>query len=377
MAWTVSVTHGTPQYYGRDDNGNPIAPPRWPAGSTIRVFIEPDPDPNPPDRAALLQEGIERWQGQMADRGVTIEVTVGNMPDPPPAGAVPCTFEPDGTSRPPYTLGPGNEENERDGIGGCSGTTDGLTGGEIIVREVLPAGTAGEQEYIRNLGQHEFTHVLGLADDDDGEVTNGEQNQTPNNYNPTDLAEIGGLYPRDTEEEPEGEGETVPDTDPNSYNWNFFYNGPVDGHVALITMDVEADLIQTIIPPPGWAVFNPADPARHSMDYPFYEGYFVDCLNFQPPWDEQYSGFLAFRAESSSVALSITNPTISITLFTQNAKRGSMRTWAGGPVQILEGPEPEDIPTLSGWGLLFVTLLLVTLGVMILRRKVQKSAPPA
>jgi hypothetical protein len=372
LAWMAPEINSTPITWGTDENGDSVQAFGWNNGDTINVFIEPDPDPNPPDRSALLREGMLRWQGEMAARGVTVNVTVGNPPDPPPAGTVPVTYEPSGTTRGDHTLGTGPGQD--DGIGSCSGNPDdGITGGEIIIRDDIPAGTAAQQEYLRNLGQHEMTHVLGLADDDDGEVTNHLQDSTPNNYNDTDSLELETLYPVISGEAAQGQGNTNAFIDPNVYDWDFVFTGLPDQHVALITMNVPAEVIVDVIPPPGWAVLNPADPLHKSLDYPYYENYMEDCAPSMPPWDPGYTAPLAFRPLFAGEALSVHNPVVHITLITQNAERGDMTAWAGGEVQVIEGPVAltSDIPTVSEWGLLLIAVLLIGAGVVILRRRFQ------
>ena len=150
LAWMAPETNSTPFTWGTDENGDSIQALSWNNGDTINVFIEADPDTTPPDRSALLREGMLRWQAEMAARGITVNVTVGDPPDPQPSGTVTCTYEPSGTTQGDHTLGTGPGQD--DGIGSCSGnTTDGLTGGQIIIRDDIPAGTAAQQENLRNL----------------------------------------------------------------------------------------------------------------------------------------------------------------------------------------------------------------------------------
>ncbi|HNQ23639.1 MAG TPA: hypothetical protein PKK06_11150 [Phycisphaerae bacterium] len=362
-----SSAWGTPFTWGEDEEGDTIAPLRWPAGSTINIYIEADPDPAPPDRSALLREGMLRWQAEMANRGITINVTVGDPPNPPPANVVRCTWEPNGTQRGGHTLGTGAGQD--DGIGTCSGDTE-LDGGEIVIRDGLPAGTDAERDYIRNLGQHEVTHVLGLADDEDGQVTDHTQGTTPNTYNDTDRAEISSLYPVQEQQPAQGTGETEQSSNPNRYDWDFYYDGPPGGHVALITMEVPGEVISQIIPPPGWIALNPGDPGRLSLSYPFYQGYCEDGAPGRPPWDANYRVPLAFRALSAAASLSMGHPSVHVTLFTVGAQRGPMRAWAGGPEQVLEGPvaPSPSVPALGLIGWVAMGGALVGSGAVVCRR---------
>ncbi|MBI4720214.1 MAG: IPTL-CTERM sorting domain-containing protein [Chitinivibrionia bacterium] len=365
-------TSGTPFTWGLDDNGNPITGLRWGQGDTINVFIEPDPDPTPPDRSQLLRDGIMRWQGEMAARGITVNATVGDPPNPPPSGTVRCTYEPSGTQRGGHTLGSGPGQD--DAIATADGNTeDGITGGEIIVRDDIPAGTPGQQDHIRNIGEHELTHILGLGDDANGVVTNHTQGDTPNVFNDTDRREIGQLYPLPQQNVPQGQGNTQSSMNPNQYDWDFHYVGPSDGHVALITMSVPPELIVYVIPPSGWLVLNPADTEHRSLDYPFYENYMECGSPGQAPWDPSYTAPLAFRPQSEEEALSATNPSVHVTLFTNGAIRGEMSAWAGGPAQTLTGPvlDASQIPTVSEWGVAAIALLLIGTGIVLIRRRLR------
>ncbi len=358
----TSIARGTPMTWGTLKNGDPVPALKWPANSTINIFIAADPDTNPPDRAALLREGMLRWQAEMASRGITINVTVGDPPNPPPAGTIPCVWEAGGT---------GTNLGNNDGRGSCtSNSNDELNGGKIIIRSDLPDSTTADEDYIRNLGQHEITHVLGLADDSNGTVTNHTQYEDPNTYNDTDRKEISQLYPVLPDGEPVGQGATQTNLDPNQHDWEFTYSGPPDGHVALITMDVPAELIEQIITPPGWIVLDPSDPEHKNLDYPYYIEYMETCENDRPPWDGDFVAPLAFRAMNETETLSMINPVIHITLFTHGASRGSMRAWAGGPEQFLEGPVAVTAtPVMSSKGLIFIALFFVVGGVLILRRR--------
>jgi hypothetical protein len=137
-------------------------------------------------------------------------------------------------------------------------------------------------------------------------------------------------------------------------------------------MNVPAELIVDVIPPPGWLALNPADPLHKSLEgYPFYENYCEDGAPGMPPWDAEYTAPLAFRPQYAGEALSIMNPSVHITLLTKNAERGEMTAWAGGAVQVLEGPVPlgSDIPTVSEWGLLLIAVLLIGAGIVWIRRR--------
>jgi hypothetical protein len=362
-ALSPGMVHATPFTWGNDPQGDPIKPLRWPSGSTINIYIEADPDEDPPDRSALLEEGMERWAAQMDGRGITIVVETGAVPDPPPANLIRCTYEPVGTELVGQALG-----DDADAIASCGGDPDNglLNRGQIIIRDDIAAGTAAERETLRNLAQHEVTHVLGLGDDVDGEVTRHDQDNTPNNYNTTDQREISSLYPALGGDPSNGRGGTfkIP---PDEFQYIFDYEGTPDDHVALIVMDIDPSLIAGISPPSGWVCLNPADPQHRSLDYPFYVDYYEDGGPEAPPWDPAYTAPLACRALDGASALSATNPSVELTVFTVGAVSGNIRVWAGGDVQILEGPVISPIPSLSFQGLICLFAALYVAGIVMMR----------
>ena len=363
------AVQATPMSNGTDANGNPKAALKFPAGSTINIYIETDASA-PPDRSALLKEGMDRWVAEMAARGITVNVTVGAVPNPPPANLVEVTFEPDGTQLGGHTLGTGAGQD--DGIGACYDDGTKLDGGKIIIRDGLAAGTDAEKEFLRNLGQHEVCHVLGLADDSSGTVTNHEQGTTPNTFNATDKSEISSLYPLTAQDSAKAAGVTVPSGDPVLYEWDFTYEGLETDHVALILLHIEPELVVDIIPPEGWIALNPADPAHYDLDYPFYEGYAEDWTCDQPLWSPDYTAPVALRALTEEATLSVFNPVVHIGLVAQNAERGTIDAWAGREVQELEGPVAASgppIPTVSEWGLIVLALLVIGTGVIVFKRR--------
>jgi len=334
---------------------------RWPDGKTINVYIEPDPNP-PLDRSALIKEGMERWQAIMGPRGITIMVHVGAVPDPAPPNLVPVKYERVNTVQAGSEI-PLNDDNLM--CASCSARGNKLAGGEVLVRDDLQAVDDDDKNEIRNLGQHELSHVLGIGDDPDGRVTAHGQDTLPNTYNDTDMKEINFLYPLPAEEPAKADGETEPSSDPDDYSWNFNYTGPPDGHVALITLDVVPSLIDNITPPAGWAVLDPSDPARTDLSYPYYQGYMEDGAPTEPPWDPTLTPPLCFRSLAEVNTLSVTNPTLSIGLTTVGARRALIEVWAGGELQTLVGPVPKlvaGIPALPSWGLILLVVATAALG---------------
>jgi len=336
----------TPMDWGRDANGNPLTPLRFPAGSTINVFIEPDPDANPPDRSALLREGIQRWQSEMSSRGITVNVSVGSPPSPPPANTVEVNWEPDGTTRgtPPDQLALGPGPPRIDAIASPSDNGSNLNGGEVIIRDSLDGLGDENANFLRNLGAHEFAHILGLADDSAGSVTDHDQPNEPAPFNETDRREISTLYPLTGNSQPRSIAHSLPaGADPALFEWDFVYDGSPDDHVSLILLHVDPGVISDVFAPAGWIVLNPADPAHKSRSYPFYEDYAEEWSCSQPTWGAGFTAPLSLRAMSEADTMSVDHPLLHVGLLTTNAERGPVDVWAGGDPQVVEGPvAPTD-----------------------------------
>jgi hypothetical protein len=171
----------TPMAWGDDVKGIP----RWPILKQINIYIEANP------RSAFIKEGMSRWAG-VDFMDVTFNIVIGPVPDPEPDNLVRVEYKPAGTEMPGVKdlklngnkgIAAPNVEVQPDGTGVITGAT-------VYIQNALPFGTDAEKDFLRNLGQHEITHVLGLADDTDGVVTDHEQGSTPNEYNEQDLKEI-------------------------------------------------------------------------------------------------------------------------------------------------------------------------------------------
>lgn len=368
----AGATQSTPFSYGEG-----VKPLRWPENKTISIYIEADPDPNAPDTSELLKEGMSRWGAEMAPRGITINVAVGEPPNPPPANVVRCKYKPVGSK---LTGDDPNDPNhpalgdENHGLASCSGAAGTITGGEIIIRNDIWSAAGGtddeKKEYIRNLGQHEITHVLGLADDDAGTVTNHTQTDTPNTFNDQDKKEISTLYPVLPQNPPKAEGQSQQQSE-NNYQYNFQYQGGPNDHVPMIALDIRPEVISQVLTPPGWVVLNPADPAHHNSSHPFYQGYMEDGHPFPAPWDGSVTPALTLRAADPAAALSPSNPVLGFMVIAQNAAPGQIDAWAGDDVQALLGPVPAGpaIPASTPAWQVVTALTLIACGGLILWRR--------
>jgi len=331
----------TPFFYGEG-----VAPLKWPIGTAanptvIKIYIEEDSH-KPPDRSELLKEGMERWNAELQNRGIKLEVTVG-IPDPMPAGGVPCTYGNAGDSLPMDQGDPNAPTlNGNKGLAGCTGPEGGsITSAEILIMDNLPAAGDDQKEQIRNLGAHEVTHILGLDDDTDGNVTDHLQGSEATGFSAHDRAEISTLYPDLGSPDSQASG-TQQSAIAHQYDWEFVYEGPEDGHVTLITLGIDPNVIADVIAPPGWIAFNPADPDHLLPEYPYYQDCMIDGHPVPAPWDPDGDPAVAYRAQSGAAALSVTHPVEMFTLIALNDIPGQIPVWAGGDIQWLEGPVPES-----------------------------------
>src|SRR5262245_13484309 len=165
----LSLEGGSKAWSSPMINGGSIQPFRWAAGATINVYIQSDPRNG--GRDGLIKEGIERWVSVLAERGLTLNVSIGNPP-PNAVNPVSVTFKPDGFTSGGITLG---EKN--DALAGPTSVDKGaITSGAIYFRNDMALPTTDRQkDQTRNLGEHEMVHVLDLGDDPNGAVTNHNQ----------------------------------------------------------------------------------------------------------------------------------------------------------------------------------------------------------
>ena len=346
--------------------GEGVSPLKWPVGTranpkVIKISIEDDAN-KPPDRSALLKEGMERWNAELASRGIQLEVSVRASGDAAPAGSVDCHYGNAGDS---MDMDQGVADaptlNGNSGLAGCA-EENGVITAEILIKANMNAAGDDGKEQIRNLGAHEITHILGLADDDDGSVTDPEQGTEKKDFNDRDRSEIGTLYPvldennnkKDSKATANTSQETTTDGK-NQYNYTFTYDtvdGEMElGHVTLITLGINPSVIDDIIAPPGWEVFNPADPAHLNPTYLYYQGYMEDGHPVPAPWDPNSNPAVAFRistGEPLTYGNGLEGYAVTFSVIAKNDVLGYVEAWAGGPIQLLEGPVDIEPPPTPG-----------------------------
>ncbi len=358
LIWN-NEAHATPLTYGDQI----VKPLTWPKNSTLNVYIQKDPKEKGRDQ--LVKEGVERWKATMAARMITINVTIGD----PPAGTeneVHYKWEAEDfrfDNLRKLRLG------EFDGAGVAGYSRERLLIGKAFIHRDLPSENDAQKEYIRNLGEHEMTHILGMADDGNGSVTNHTQPNTARALNEQDTKEINLLYgTADTggDNKPQGMGAKIGGgASDGFYKYHFVFQpgnplvDPTDPeHVSLINLGIDPSIVIGADLPPGWiSLINPGVP---SPSDPFFDGYMEDGVGDPSVWDPLNPiSYIAFRTSpekalqdglspSFDPALTLDNSSFDITVFTKPGVIDQpISLWAGGELQFAEGPvlvpEPSSL----------------------------------
>lgn len=352
-------------------------PLKWPKGP-LKVYIKPDPKAL--GRDALVKEGVERWKAPLAARGITLDVTIG---DPPANAVTPITYtwEADNFEDHGQKLGNGN-----DAIAGPDGRATGggngeFTSGTAHLRNALPAGGDDDKNYLKNLAEHEFVHILGIADDDNGEVTRHAQGSDARGLSELDLKELNSLY---------GTAQTNGNSGPRGHIqklgggsqdgfWEYAFTLQTANavpslddpeHVAFIAFAIDTSLVSGLLLPPGWIGLI----GGHSLtpDDPFFaEGYMVDAFTGIPPWSTTDPlSYIALRTSVAEAAhdglppgfdpaLTLANPVLLFRLLTSGpVGEGAIAVWAGGDSQLTAGP--VALPEPASWLLFGTGIALLT-----------------
>jgi len=285
-------------------------------------------------------------------------------------------LEGDGTELSGNTLGGGTE-----GIGSPNHDGTRITGGDAILRNALEAASDDDKNFIRNLAEHELTHVLGLSDDGKGSVTKSGQPETARSFNDQDTKELNSLYGTANSGGTKApQGEVTPQG-----------GGPLDGffdyqldfvpgnalvdpddpeHVALFVFDIDPSLVSAIDLPPGWIGLIPQGPVEQSD--PFFAESMVDTGISPSPFGPGADPFSYIAMQVSlqesvldgvagiDPALSLDTPSLAVRIHTvPEVIRGEIAVWAGGELQTVLGPVRVPAPP---------TAVLVALGLLAGRR---------
>ena len=355
--------HATPLTYGDEI----VRALRWPANSTLNVYIQQDPANKGRDQMA--KEGVERWKTPMAARGITINVSIGN----PPAGTqneVVYQWKPENFT---FANLPALELGTHDGMGVAGYSRTRLLIGKAFLHQGLAADTDAEKLYIRNVAEHEMVHVLGFADDEDGEVMNHAQPNTARNLNRQDTRELNTLYGTGNaggNNRPMGMGfKSGGSAEQGFFDYHFVFDpgndvaDPFDSeHISLINLGIHPSFVTGIDLPPGWIGLI-AD-ATPSPSDPFFDDYMEDGTGDPPPWDPTNPfSFIAFRTSRDEAtadglslgddpALSLEHFELDFRVYTKpHAVNGTIPLWAGDELQFVEGPvlapEPSSLILLA------------------------------
>lgn len=342
-----------------------VKPLTWPKDSTLNVYIQKDPKDKGRDQ--LAKEGVERWKQTLADRKITLNVIIGN----PPAGTENEIFYAWGNEN--FKFADGELElGVNDGMGFVGYSKTRLLVGKAFLHNDLPTDAEADKIYIRNLAEHEMTHVLGLADDEKGEITHHGQGKMPRAINDQDKKEINLLY---------GTADTKGDAKPQGkatkvgggaglgfYKYHFAFEpgnpvfNPADPeHVSLINFGIDPHLITGVDLPPGWIGLIPV--VQPGQGDEFFLEYMEDGSGFPSVWDPSNPmTFIAFRVSFEEAfkdglpsdfdpALTLDNISFDITLHTiPDVSEKLIRVWAGDELQWVLGPAP--IPEPATWILL-------------------------
>lgn len=334
---------------------------RWPAWSTINIFVQNIDPAGPNSRQQLFADGLGRWAAELG-RGYTINVNLGDPPTPPPANLVRFTWADPGTRLNGFeltALGAISTSTWRRNA--QTGDRDIFTGAGIISNR-WTTGTGPERETLRNLGMHEMTHILGLADDANGRVTNTNvQLGGVMAFNNRDRQEIAALYGRRPQDGgglaniPRGRLERM-NSGVGRYDYRASFEGDSNEIIDVITFDIDPNLVTGVQAPEGWLYMDPAEVALLGPAYPFFDEYMEDGTTVPAPWEAL--DYLTFRSAGPPYDLSTTRPELDFSIFTVNDIPGFIFAHAGGDTQTLSGPVPEP-----------GTLMLLSLGVLYIGRR--------
>lgn len=362
-AWLVAaLASGLAQATPFTNGGTPPINLHWPRDSTINVYVDRVDDSNRDD---LVAEGVRRWVGRMAGRGITVNVAVG----PAPAGTanvVRYQFVAPGTNHFDGTVGGANGDDGRAGST-MNNQTGEISGGGAAIRNNLPTATAEDRELARNLGEHEFIHVLGLDDDPAGAVTSHDQTGAARAMNARDTAELNQVYAAaGANQVPGARAEFIGGGAAlGFYDYLFtFQAGDLasaiagEEHISWIGLDIRPQLVTGLLLPAGWIGLVPNGVVSQSDPFFTRDDYQVDSSSLLPPWDPTNPmAYIAIRSSDDEALLdgipSGVDPglnlgeSFAIRVFTvPGAADGTVGILAGaGPLQRLTGPTAIATPS--------------------------------
>lgn len=231
---------------------------RWAKESTISIYV-PFNTVNGEDRAKIVKDAIEGlWAPKMAEFGVTVKVTVGakGQKDPPAGTNVVAGFV------------PANDPQLKNTAGGQDSATaaifpgppaKGQTKGTIGAGKILFSESLGGND-LRNVAQHEFTHIIGLDDEKsaDADHQNVSDHTSPpgskqQSFSSRDLAELGTLYAA----APKGQvTDTVTALGGGLYRYGYDVLWTGGSEIPFLALPVEVDQIMDVSTTTGWRLWD-------------------------------------------------------------------------------------------------------------------------
>ncbi len=334
----------------------------WPIGSTLEVYIEAIDPPNMiNNRQSRIAEGIMRWEDELGPR-LKFNIHFGPPPNPPPQNLVHFKW------RRPGTIVKGRRITETNAVTGI--TVDNIRKPTRIVRaDGFISSAARPSLAMANLGMHEFTHAIGLADDNRGKVTDtfiDSFNATQ--FNAQDRREIATLYGRKPAQQqvnlnlsgpatsasvilPRGRVELL-DFSGGEFDYQISFEGDATEIVDVMTFFVHPRLVDRVVPPTGWIYLDPLEVAALGPDAPYFDGYMEDSFTNPAPWERL--PYITMQSTGAEFDLSLTNPVLNVSIIAPSAKTGLINVFAGNTHQTVLGVVPEP----SGLGLLVVCCVL-------------------
>jgi hypothetical protein len=310
---------------------------RWVKGSTIDIYV-PFNTVGGEDRAKIVKDAIEGlWKPKMAEFGVTVKVTVGapGQTDPPAGTNVVAGFVPAGDPQLRNTAG-GQDAASTAIFPGPP--PPGQTKGAIGAGKVLFSRSLSGND-LRNVAQHEFIHVAGLADEASGPAGQNVSDHTvppaskQQSFSSRDLAELGTLYSA----APTGQvTDTVTALGGGLYRYSYDVVWTDGSEIPFLALPVEVGQITDVSIPSGWRLWD-----RTSPD---------EALNLQidfqvgPP-DPGLSSVVFFNPDQG---LSSTFPGPAAFVFTSWLRPGTIDVLYGGDEYVsVAGPVVPEPASLS------------------------------
>jgi hypothetical protein len=245
-----------PMKWGRIPGVDSTTSLRWPDSTKIKVYIPEYPDST--GKADCVRQGIQRWAGLLAKRGITLEFHVGQTPPTyPTTNCVGVGWVPNETLGGP------------DGRGDCKENPatkpPTLKAGKIQIEN-----DALDCTYLKNLAMHEFGHVLGFADDRDTSPGNPPHNAmdptipdwTDMTFSKRDSSEWETLYNEVGGAPPHGDifDWAVPDPGMGYlYTYEVTWTGGPEIPIFELNIGTYPAEVAVLSMPPGWELDYPPE----------------------------------------------------------------------------------------------------------------------